>query len=436
MTSRGGVKTTQVAGAIFNHKDDKKGHHDIFRWWWYENVGTQFTFPDTSNTRFQSHCDAAAVLLLHLPCFIEFLTSLRDNKQSSKFNHMEQNLWNALHCTATKTELAVMALYSQAISHPYMKVIRASGEKQQNMLDLGPFHKKVYSHIQHIIEDPTFLIGPTASFETGSLDGEEWHYPDVIKAVNKMEPELPHLKPLLITFFKGAGETWKRFTSEFAPGGLIDEATIEEKNLAWMPATNDMNEGALGSFRVLMRRQPQLTLLGHNALAMFFRNDTEAFMTKMFTEKEDYTFLHKIAQESQGEEKQRKKELVDHREAIRTNKLAKKAKKKKTDEETAHRLAGINLILDKDRVTSLKGQALKDHLKAFHNAGAPNLQNFKQSGAKVEEIRQVLRNAVDLYKAGKWNPFKENGDSESGEEFDFPEEDTGTDEASESYDDD
>ena len=118
---------------------------------------------------------------------------------------------------------------------------------------------------------------------------------DVIKAINKMELDLPHLKPVLVTFFKGAAETWKQFTSEFAPGGLIDEATVEEKKLAWMPATNDVNEGALGSFRVLMRQQPQLTLLGHNALAMFFQNDTEAFMAKMVTEKEDYTFLHKMA---------------------------------------------------------------------------------------------------------------------------------------------
>ena len=31
MTARGGIKTTQLAGAVFNHKDDKKGHHDIFR---------------------------------------------------------------------------------------------------------------------------------------------------------------------------------------------------------------------------------------------------------------------------------------------------------------------------------------------------------------------------------------------------------------------
>jgi len=40
----------------------------------------------------------------------------------------------------------------------------------------------------------------------GSLDGEEWHYPDVIKAINKLEPDLPHLKPVLVTFFKCAAK--------------------------------------------------------------------------------------------------------------------------------------------------------------------------------------------------------------------------------------
>jgi hypothetical protein len=59
----GAIKTAQIAGAIFNHKDDKKGHHDLFRyWWWWEHVGTPFTFPDTSNNHFQAYCNAAAAL--------------------------------------------------------------------------------------------------------------------------------------------------------------------------------------------------------------------------------------------------------------------------------------------------------------------------------------------------------------------------------------
>jgi len=54
----------------------------------------------------------------------------------------------------------------------------------------------------------------------------------------------PHICGLLTAFFKGAEETWKQFTSEFTPGGLIDQSTAEEKEPAWMPATNDINEGA------------------------------------------------------------------------------------------------------------------------------------------------------------------------------------------------
>ncbi|KAF8800505.1 hypothetical protein BYT27DRAFT_7117229, partial [Phlegmacium glaucopus] len=80
------------------------------------------------------------------------------------------NLWNALHCTATKTEMAVLALYAQAITHPYMKVVCATGEKQENMLNLGPFHQRVQNHMQRIIGDPKFLLGPNASYEMGSLD--------------------------------------------------------------------------------------------------------------------------------------------------------------------------------------------------------------------------------------------------------------------------
>ncbi len=183
---------------------------------------------------------------------------------------MEQNLWNALKCNYTTTELAILAIYAETISYPYMKAIRASSDKNQNMLNLGPLHHCVYGYMQKIIANPNILLGNNASYVTATLDGEEWQNPAIIEKIHDISTSLPHLQDLLVVFFKGAAETWKRFTSEFAPGGLIDEATAEERELAWMPATNDENEGALGSFRRLMQNQPQLTLLNHNALAMFF----------------------------------------------------------------------------------------------------------------------------------------------------------------------
>jgi hypothetical protein len=165
---------------------------------------------------------------------------------------MESNLWKALHDPATLSELAILALYGEAVSYPYIKAIRSASEsgEKQNMLDLGPLHQKVSTHIQTIITNPFNLLCENPSSDIASLEGDEWQHPGIFKSIHELS--LPHLEDLLVAFFTGADETWTRFTSEFAPGGLIDAATTEERDLAWMPATNDENEGALGSFRKLI----------------------------------------------------------------------------------------------------------------------------------------------------------------------------------------
>ena len=80
---------------------------------------------------------------------------------------------------------------------------------------------------------------------------------------------------------------------------MLDEATVEEKEMAWMPGTNDVNEGTLGSFRSLMRRHPCLSLLQYNAQAMYFHNNTAAFMSRFFKD-EDYKYIHKLARAADG----------------------------------------------------------------------------------------------------------------------------------------
>ena len=328
---------------------------------------------------------------------------------------MEQNLWNALKCNSTTTELAVLAIYAEAISYPYMKAIRASSDKNQNMLDLGPLHHSVYNHMQKIIADPDILLNKEASHMTAILNGEEWQNLDVVEKIHDCASSLPHLKDLLVAFFKGAAETWKRFISEFAPGGLIDEATTEERELAWMPATNDENEGALGSFRCLMRSQPQLTLLSHNALAIFFQNNTQAFMAAKFTEAADYQYLRKLARDANGDEQKRRKELVEFRDKQQKEKTARKERRAQKSRETAARIAATGLIMDKEKVLALKGQALKDQLKVFKNAGAPNLVKGKLP-TLVGEIRQILSDAIDLYQQGEWmlEPDTESASDEAG----------------------
>jgi hypothetical protein len=209
-STHGAIKTAQIAGAIFNHKDDKKGHHDFFRDWWKKHVGIPFTFPDTSNNRFQSYCYAAAALLLYLQSFRQFLKHLQITKQNGKLNHMESNLWKALHDPATLSELAILALYGEAVSYPYVKAIRSTskpGEKQ-NMLDLRPLHQKVSTHIQAIITNPFNLLCENPSSDIASLEGDEWQHPDIFKSIKDLD--LPYLEELLVAFFTGADETWSR----------------------------------------------------------------------------------------------------------------------------------------------------------------------------------------------------------------------------------
>lgn len=220
-TVAGAIKAVQTAGGVLNHKDDKKGHHNMFCYWWQTHVMIDFTFPDMSNNRFGTNCLAAGMLLLYLERFLEYLEFSCQRKTTRKFNHMEKSLWDALHCHATLTELAVLALYGISTSQPYLKKVPSA----ENMMTLSPLHKKVQAHITRIINDPDFLIGDNASFEMGTLDGKEWEYPAIFEKIQSMKSTMPYLKPLLVQFHTGALETRKQFMSEFSPGGLIDEAT-------------------------------------------------------------------------------------------------------------------------------------------------------------------------------------------------------------------
>ncbi|TFK16880.1 hypothetical protein FA15DRAFT_739248, partial [Coprinopsis marcescibilis] len=216
---------------------------------------------------------------------------------------------------------------------------------------------------------------------------------------------------------QGAAATWSRFTSEFAPGGLIDEATQEERDLAWMAPTNDVNEGTLGAFQLMMCKQPQLSLLGYNLQAMYFHNDTAAFIKHCFVKPEDFKFLHKMAQESRGEDRKRKAEIVQHQEERNAARNAAITKRKEQKAAREKRVQETSIVLKKDEVINLKGQSLKDMVQVYKDAGAPNLEQIKSS-TKVGEIRTALCVVISLYDSGQWKPFADSGDEDSDEEGD------------------
>ncbi|KAJ7476817.1 hypothetical protein B0H11DRAFT_1726989 [Mycena galericulata] len=57
-TVGGAIKVAGLAGAIFRHKDRKRGQQDTLRYFWDHETGLNICFPDTSNARFQSHAGA------------------------------------------------------------------------------------------------------------------------------------------------------------------------------------------------------------------------------------------------------------------------------------------------------------------------------------------------------------------------------------------
>ncbi|TFK29206.1 hypothetical protein FA15DRAFT_678043 [Coprinopsis marcescibilis] len=350
-----------------------------------------FTFPDTSNTRYGSYCEAAIVLVLHQDAFIKFLDFVQLKKHKYRFSHMEENFYNGLHCKATLTELAVLGLYAQAVSYPYMARIHNEAQKKTNMLDLGPFHAEVYNHIQKLAAYPELLTDGPANCQTACLEGKEWRSPDFMSKMAQLSPTLPHLRDLFVAFAEGAAVTWKRFTSEFAPGGLIDEASQEEHDLAWMLPTNDMNEGALGAFRLTMRRQPQLSLLGYNSQAM-----------KYFKEPEDFKFLHKLARENYGEDQKCQIEIMEHAQMRAKEKEKHRQKRANTQAEKVQKIEGTAIILGQDELEKLKGEALKTMVDVFKNFGAPGL-DVLNSKSKVNEKREALKEAARLYHLGNWS---------------------------------
>jgi hypothetical protein len=227
VSGAGGVKATSLAGAIFNHKDDKKGQQDSVQAFMLVELSYCFPFPDTSNIHYHSHCAAALELIIHLPLYIRFLELVCDKKECGSFNHMEQNLYKALHDIPTLTKLAVLALYSLAISTAYMKHVH--GDEKANALDLGPYHEKVKAHCRAIIHNPD------TSYTTGNLSGGPWDKPEGFYAIHALMPQLPHIRKALVEFFDGALDTWEQFTPEFAADGLLARSTAVERAKVWAP---------------------------------------------------------------------------------------------------------------------------------------------------------------------------------------------------------
>lgn len=91
-TTGGAIKVASLAGAIFRHKDRKRGQQDTLRYFWDHETGFNICFPDTSNTRFQSHAGACEIIVVNMELILQFLVYVKENKISRSLNNMELNV--------------------------------------------------------------------------------------------------------------------------------------------------------------------------------------------------------------------------------------------------------------------------------------------------------------------------------------------------------
>ncbi|OSC96596.1 hypothetical protein PYCCODRAFT_1378837 [Trametes coccinea BRFM310] len=401
--SRGGaIKLTDLAGALFRHKNDKKGQQNMFRYYFEDAIGELFTFPDTSNTRFGSNGDAASVLLTYLPLMCDFLEQVRDRKISGKWNHLEQNVYKGLQDPATLTELCVLSLYSQAISHPYMREVR--GPDHPNHLSLGPLHERVQQHIAQLIADPDLLLGADTSISSGTLDGNPWDSPEVFNAIHRLIPTLPHVRGAFVTFLEGALATWERFASEFAPGGAIAQLTEVQRDRIFMAATNDANEGLLGACRVDLRQTSNISMAQWNGRKMYAMNDTKTYLAGL--DAATLKFLRQQWREynGSGREKTRRLSLAKAAAEAATQRREKKAKAAQKKRQRQQELRDLEPILDLAELTSEKllmetiRQQISWH-REWVDTG-PRAQKSIPPASKIsrkDDMLAALRDAVQRY---------------------------------------
>ncbi|KAG1902759.1 uncharacterized protein F5891DRAFT_948147 [Suillus fuscotomentosus] len=193
---------------------------------------------------------------------------------------MEENLDKALHDMATLVELAALTLYSQLITKPYMRLVRAPGTEDLNVLNLSLLHDDLKNHIKTIINKPSVIFDfHPDSYLCATFDKKPWDDLLVIQAIIDMHNAgtLPHLIEVFVAFLGGALETWEQFTKEFAAGGLIALSSAEEHELTAMPITNDVNEGILGMWRRHSCDKPSLTVGHFSNQAAFTHNETQRF---------------------------------------------------------------------------------------------------------------------------------------------------------------
>jgi hypothetical protein len=73
VSKHGGCHAAMLGGIICNNKDDKKGQHEKYKSWMYNETKEDLPYPDVSNTGYRSHGNAAGLFIVYQDYFIQFM---------------------------------------------------------------------------------------------------------------------------------------------------------------------------------------------------------------------------------------------------------------------------------------------------------------------------------------------------------------------------
>ncbi|KAF7371797.1 hypothetical protein MVEN_00036400 [Mycena venus] len=308
-SSSGAIKLLQLLGALLRHKDGERGYQDkctiFMRQRQLEQYGIKNApkFPDVSNTRYSSFTYGAVYVICFHGLIQELITEIIDGKtHSGQPNHVEHLILKGINCPETMSHMVAIALYGVSVGWGYMAMFCAN-----------------------IAAFPWKILDPTTPLTELTIDGQP------------------------------AEEGWIRFTPEFRIGGTFDRLTPAQRANMWIPATNDRNEGMLGTGRNWFKYKPNSTAQSFSNHTRTQQNNTEAFIKK-YCDKAVEKFVMReavvgsVAEGEGGERPQTTRETA--------------AAKKKSK---AARLAATQLEFDITKIQAMTSKLLKDQLAVYRD---------------------------------------------------------------------
>ena len=397
----GGVKCVQLTAKVANDKDENKGYHDLFKAFVEQeyNYRVAVIFPNATATRFQSFLEGAAFIMRHLDLLRRFLLFVRDSKETMSLTHLEENVQLALDDGPTLTELATMALYLFAVSHPYCRRVRSD---DVNALELGPLHDATVFHCANIAANPDLILALDATPSTACLYGDDWRDPECVAAIRELQKKgkLPGLRKVVTAYFTGAEKGWRRFSQEHETGGQIDSMSREKRAIRFVPATNDRNEGALGRYKVFKRARPNASVAYFNSVTRVKLNGTDKYAEHLSAA--DFAYARKSARSNAKlRTKRRENDLViiaRHNKVVsQREKQAAKIRKRAADNALLD-MIGSRRFRDPEEVTSvIKVKRLDEELRWHRRRGVPKaVPQVKELKGKETKIA-ALKIAITRY---------------------------------------